>query len=232
MDSHTVVGFPQLLLMSAGDKGWTWQGWSHTAEAAPCSSMGKGLRECETTCLADSQRRTVGPYSMLQHLWGFIHWELIECTSQWARGGSEWSVSRWLQLQNKLHHGFLSYQTTSAFSSLLAFWPAKMVRPCSGGQCSQDGLKDLFDMLGAWWKVNKHGREKAKTLQTKWEMQDRDAISGGQQKGMEKRKGQRREIQQQRHKWDTNEKRGTRWWEEQGKETRGRSEVLRQSLFA
>lgn len=60
-----------------------------------------------------------------------------------------------------------------------------MVRLCSGGQCSQDGLKDLSDVLGEGWKVNKHGREKAKALQTKWEMQGRDATAGGQQERIE-----------------------------------------------
>lgn len=61
-----------------------------------------------------------------------------------------------------------------------------MVRLCSGGQCSKDGLRDPSAMLGEGWKVNKHGREQAKTLQTKWEMQGRDPTSGGQQKRTEK----------------------------------------------
>lgn len=61
-----------------------------------------------------------------------------------------------------------------------------MVRLCSGGQCSKDGLKDLSEMLGARWKVNTHGREKVRTLQTKQEMQGRDATSGGQQERPEK----------------------------------------------
>lgn len=130
----------------------------------------------------------IGPHLVLQQLLSSIPKEL-SCTSQWARGGSEWGRWRWYSCGVSSIDGFTSYWKMTcfiAFSGLLGLWLGSQVRLHTGEHCSKIGLKALSDRLGAMWEVDIQRKNWDFSFQIKSKTQYGDATLDGQQERTEK----------------------------------------------